>query len=34
MENQVIFNHLLDANEGSVDIEIAVRKGKFFVHTT
>jgi hypothetical protein len=34
MENQVMFNHLLDANEGSLNMEIAVRKGEFFVHAT
>ncbi|PKH03254.1 hypothetical protein CXF72_07185 [Psychromonas sp. MB-3u-54] len=34
MEIQVMFNHLLDANQGSLDMEIAVRKGEFFVHAT
>jgi hypothetical protein len=34
METQVMFNHLLDANAGSIDMEIAVHKGEFFVHAT
>ena len=34
METQVMFNHLLAANEGAADMEIAVRKGEFFVHAT
>ncbi|ABM03899.1 hypothetical protein Ping_2157 [Psychromonas ingrahamii 37] len=34
METQVMSNHLLDMNKGAADIEIAVRKGEFFVHAT
>ncbi|MFT6927280.1 MAG: hypothetical protein ACJAZP_002913 [Psychromonas sp.] len=34
METQVMFNHLLDANKGAADMEIAVGKGEFFVHAT
>lgn len=34
METQVMFNHLLDANKGAADMQMAVRKGEFFVHAT
>ncbi len=34
METQAMFNHLLDANKGAADLDIAVREGEFFVHAT